>query len=77
MPLDLSRDSIMIFSKVRPPNASLAKAPAAAEVAERVSGNVVADDMRVEEKEWKEEVVPPFPYKFVPLPEELFPATAP
>ncbi len=77
MPLDLSRDSIMVFSKVRPPNATLAKAPPAAEVAERVSATSLADDdMRVEEKEWKEETIPPFPYKFVPLPEELFPAGA-
>lgn len=79
MPLDLSRNSLMIFSKSRPPNATLAKAAPMAEIADRAesaSSSGMGTAERVEEKEWVEETIPPFPYKFVPLPEELFPAGA-
>ena len=71
MPLDLSRYSLQVFSKTRPPNAALAKASYAPELAELPATATPAPARAVEK--YVEEVVAPFPYIFVPLPAEWVP----
>lgn len=72
LPLDLSRYSMQIFSKTRPPNATLVRAAPAAEIPERTSETDRPVPQRVME-EFVEEVVEPFPYIFVPIPAEWQP----
>jgi 1,4-alpha-glucan branching enzyme len=70
LPLDMSRYSLLVFSKSRPPNATLAKAPYAAETksatAQKAAPAATIDD-------FVEEVLAPFPYVQVPLPVEWKP----
>jgi hypothetical protein len=67
LPLDLSRYSMLIFSKSRPPNATVAKAAYAPEVAD-IEESPDAPDRTIED--FIEEVLEPFPYLLVPLPAE-------
>jgi 1,4-alpha-glucan branching enzyme len=70
LPLDMSRYSMLIFSKSRPPAATLAKAAYAPEIkaaAEKAPGT----ERKIED--YVEEVLEPFPYRFVPLPAEWTP----
>ncbi len=72
LPLDLSRYSMQIFSKSRPPNATLARAPAAAEIPEvRLTPDIPVSMPKP--PPFVEEKLEPFPYIFVPLPAELEP----
>ena len=70
LPLDLSRYSLLVFSKSRPPNATLAKAGFAPEI-QGATAEVAAPAPPVEE--FIEEVIEPFPYLPVPLPAEWKP----
>lgn len=70
LPLDLSRHSMLIFSKTRPPNATLAKAAYAPEIKGAAEPAATAS-RKIED--YVEEVLEPFPYRFVPLPEERRP----
>ena len=68
LPLDMSRYSLLVFSKSRPPNATLTKAA----FAEEIKGAAEkAPAPRIED--FVEEVIAPFPYVFVPLPAEYKP----
>jgi 1,4-alpha-glucan branching enzyme len=70
LPLDMSRYSMLVFSKSRPPNATLAKAAYAPEIkASDTQGGAAKPDI----EDYVEEVVAPFPYIMVPLPEEWTP----
>ncbi len=69
LPLDLSRYSLQVFSKSRPPNATLAKAAYAAEI--KAAAAEPGPVKSVEE--FIEEVLEPFPYLPVPLPAEWKP----
>jgi len=74
LPLDMSRYSMLVFSKSRPPNATLAKAAYAPEIkeeAKEAAGAEVATGREVED--YIEEVLEPFPYIPVPLPAEWYP----
>lgn len=73
LPLDLSRHSLLVFSKSRPPNATLAKAAYAPEIKAEAEpeGEVAAPSRPIEE--FVEEVLEPFPYILVPLPAERNP----
>ena len=66
LPLDLSRYSMQIFSKGRPPNATLARAAPAAEIPDAAAA-LESAPKRIE-AEFVEEKIEPFPYIFVPLP---------
>jgi len=70
LPLDMGRYSMLIFSKSRPPNATLTRAGFAAEIEHPPD-----EDARSEReiKDFVEEILAPFPYQVVPLPEELNP----
>ena len=70
MPLDMSRYSMLVFSKSRPPGASLAKAAFAPEIKGAEEKKPAAESLI---EEVVEEVLEPFPYIFVPLPEERTP----
>lgn len=70
LPLDMSRYSLLVFSKSRPPNATLAKAAFAPEI--KAAGEQEAAAKTTIE-DYVEEVVAPFPYTLVPLPEEWKP----
>ncbi|HPJ56176.1 MAG TPA: alpha-amylase family glycosyl hydrolase, partial [Kiritimatiellia bacterium] len=72
LPLDLSRYSIQVFSQTRPPNATLARAPAAQEAPEWTSTAPEPVPVREIEK-YVEEILEPFPYVVVPLPAEWKP----
>ena len=72
LPLDMSRYSLLVFSKTAPPNVtSLTKAAPAAEIKaeEKPAETAVAPKL----EEYKEEVIEPFPYLPVPLPAEWRP----
>lgn len=71
MPLDLSRHSMQVFSKSGAVDATVARAAPMKEIEGRADP-VEPAPIR-EEIEWKEEIIPPFPYIFVPLPEEFMP----
>ncbi|HHX98284.1 MAG TPA: hypothetical protein GX689_05470 [Lentisphaerae bacterium] len=73
MPLDLSRYSLQIFSKSRPPNASLAKAAYAPELVELAPTEEPTLPVARAVEKYIEEVIAPFPYIFVPLPAEWSP----
>lgn len=70
LPLDMSRYSLLVFSKSRPPNATLTKAAPAPEVKESAETPVAAAPTL---EDYVEEVLAPFPYVFVPLPAEWKP----
>ncbi len=70
LPLDLSRYSLQVFSKSRPPNATLAKAAFAPEIKAAVD---TEDRPARKVADYIEEVLDPFPYRFVPLPAEWRP----
>lgn len=70
LPLDLSRYSLQIFSKSRPPGASVTRAAFAPEITDTVDKEPL-DMERVED--FVEEVLEPFPYVPVPLPIEWKP----
>lgn len=70
LPLDLSRHSLLIFSKSRPPNATVTRAAAARELPPVSIGIETGVPMRKPEP-FVEEKLEPFPYRLVPLPEEL------
>jgi hypothetical protein len=70
LPLDLSRYSLQIFSKSRPPNATLAKAAFAPEIKAAVD---TEDRPARKVADYIEEILDPFPYRFVPLPAEWRP----
>jgi len=72
LPLDLSRYSIQVFSQTRPPNATLARAPAAQEAPEWTSTAPEPVPVREIEK-YVEEILESFPYVVVPLPAEWKP----
>ena len=70
LPLDLGRYSMLVFSKSRPPNATLTKATFAPEV----QGEPEKEPVPVVPiEDFIEELIPPFPYVPVPLPEEWSP----
>ncbi len=71
LPLDLSRYSMQIFSKARPPNATLTRAPRAEELPEFASRPEEAPARIIED--YVEEVIEAFPYIFVPIPAEWKP----
>jgi 1,4-alpha-glucan branching enzyme len=71
LPLDISRGSLLVFSKSRPPNATLARAAKADELPPPVLGGpdyYVPAPRKIEE--YVEEILAPFPYVLVPLPIE-------
>jgi 1,4-alpha-glucan branching enzyme len=68
LPLDMGRYSMQIFSQKRPPNASLVRAPQADEIEPPASEE---EDSGPTLDEYIEEILAPFPYTLVPLPEEL------
>jgi 1,4-alpha-glucan branching enzyme len=70
LPLDMSRYSMLVFSKSRPPNATLAKAAFAPEIKE-AAAQEAATTSTIED--YVEEVIAPFPYVVVPLPGEWTP----
>ena len=70
LPLDMSRYSLLVFSKSRPPNATLARAAFAPEIKAGAS-SAPAPERPIED--FVEEVLAPFPYVFVPLPAEWKP----
>ena len=70
LPLDMSRHSMQIFSKSRPPNATLAKAAFAPEI-QAESAAQPAESRLLED--YVEEALAPFPYILVPLPAEWRP----
>lgn len=70
LPLDMGRYSMLIFSKSRPPNATLAKATYAAEIK---GESASATEPSLPTETFIEEVLEPFPYIFVPLPAEWKP----
>ena len=70
LPLDLSRSSMLIFSKSRPPNATLAKAAFAPEI--KGTPTQAETPTRALE-DYVEEVLEAFPYRLVPLPVEWKP----
>lgn len=72
LPLDLSRYSMLIFSKTAPPNVtSLTKAAPAKEIPTTASADESAAGRKIED--YVEEVLEPFPYLPVPLPAEWQP----
>ncbi len=70
LPLDMSRYSMLVFSKSRPPNATLAKAAFAPEIKASAAQKAAVTSTI---KDFVEEVIAPFPYIRVPLPEEWRP----
>lgn len=70
LPLDLSRYSLLVFSKSRPPNATLAKAAFAEEIKGAAAKEAVPAPTI---EDFVEEVIAPFPYIQVPLPAEWKP----
>jgi len=70
LPLDMSRLSMLVFSKSRPPGATLTKAPYAPEI-ESPAEREPSEPRPV--TDFVEEVLDPFPYVFVPLPAEWHP----
>ena len=70
LPLDLSRYSLLVFSKSRPPNATLAKAAFAPELKDAAD---TEESPARQVEDYIEEVLEPFPYRFVPLPAEWRP----
>jgi 1,4-alpha-glucan branching enzyme len=68
LPLDMGRYSMQVFSKSRPPNAQLSQAKYAEEI-EPMPDEEADSTRKIEE--YIEEILDPFPYQFVPLPEEL------
>ena len=70
LPLDLSRYSMQIFSKSRPPEATLVRAAYAAEITDTVDKEPLSS-AKIED--YVEEVLEPFPYQMVPLPAEWRP----
>ena len=71
LPLDMSRYSLLVFSKSRPPNATLVKAAYAPEI-KAAAEETGAGSARVVE-DYVEEPLEPFPYIPVPLPAEWHP----
>ena len=72
LPLDLSRYSMLVFSKTAPPNVtSLTKAAPAKEIPATASADESAAVRKIED--YVEEVLEPFPYLPVPLPAEWEP----
>ncbi len=71
LPIDMSRYSMLVFSKSRPPNATLAKAAFAPEIKTDPTTQAGTPERKVEE--FVEKVIPPFPYILVPLPAEYKP----
>ena len=65
LPIDLSRYSMQIFSKFRPPNATLVRAAPAKEIETPSSAPESAPPREIP---FVEEKLEPFPYVFVPLP---------
>jgi 1,4-alpha-glucan branching enzyme len=70
LPLDLSRHSLLVFSKSRPPEATLVRAAPAAEIKDTVDKDPVSV-RKIED--FIEEILEPFPYISVPLPAEWKP----
>ena len=62
---------MLVFSKSRPPNATLAKAAFAPEIKTDANAQAATPERQIEE--FVEKVIPPFPYIFVPLPAEWKP----
>ena len=72
LPLDLSRYSLLVFSKTAPPNVtSLTKAAPAKEIPATAAADESAAIRTIED--YVEEVLEPFPYLPVPLPAEWKP----
>ena len=72
LPLDMSRYSLLVFSKSAPPNvASLTKAAPAKEIAAAAQAEEAAPARKIED--YIEEALEPFPYIPVPLPAEWNP----
>jgi len=69
LPLDMSRYSMLIFSKSRPPNAKLTQAGFAEEIQTMQDDSMDAPSI----DDYIEEILEPFPYQLVPLPEEWRP----
>ena len=67
----MSRYSLLVFSKSRPPNATLTKAGFAPEIPEDQPAKEVVPIPP--EEEFVEEKIDPFPYVVVPLPVEWTP----
>jgi len=70
LPLDMSRYSMLIFSKSRPPNATLKQAAFAEEIQNQIPDSTDGD---IPIEDYIEETLAPFPYHLVPLPEERIP----
>jgi 1,4-alpha-glucan branching enzyme len=70
LPLDLSRHSLLVFSKSRPPEATLVRAAPAAEIKDTIDKDPVSV-RKIED--FIEEILEPFPYLLVPLPQEWRP----